>query len=57
MDANCPTAKLREMEQRMKERGASLRVTRRDVSDDEEHDDTEFMDDTDGGVRRRRSGA
>ena len=32
----------------MKERGASLRVAKRDMSEDEECDDVEFVDDTNG---------
>ena len=48
VDANCPTAKSREMQQRMNERGASLKVARHNMSDDEECDDVEFVEDTDG---------
>ena len=39
VDADCPTVKLREMTERMNERGASLRVERSDMSDSEVHDD------------------
>ena len=35
-DSDCATAKLREPEKKMNERGVSLRVTRRNLSDDEE---------------------
>ena len=53
-DADCPTVKLSELEQRMNERRASLRALRKDMSDDEGFEDIEV--DEDGGFESEERG-